>query len=358
MNKVLLVGTGGCGNKLLNTAMNILNSSMNLQCSYDCVFVNSNENEMKILSNYSGLNSLPINGNGTGRNSAVAKKSIANERSKFTSFFNANGERYDLAFILTSADGGFGNGSTPLIASVLKSIKEDMIVGVLGAMPVKSSRAVSFENALAFHNDMVELRDAGIINTIQYIDNNKLVDEDKFNGKVMKSFIESLEFNYGAVDANDVKEIHGASNYKVILPLKSELSFDIALTKAWKDSPFLMPKEYKATHVAGTLLKGSHDKEEIFENIDGLRWDKVDFGEKSYIILCGCEMPNEYIENIRYLYDELTTEVEEEPKSNDKVDFSVKPRKSKPTLFAQKSGKKELTKEERMKMMWDSYFSN
>ena len=42
MNNTLVIGTGGCGNKLMNVFISLLNNRDELHASYDGIFVNSN----------------------------------------------------------------------------------------------------------------------------------------------------------------------------------------------------------------------------------------------------------------------------------------------------------------------------
>ena len=84
INKTCHIGIGGCGNKLVNTLMEI-NSSVN------GIFINTNINEMKKLSKFDVDlgNYLYINGDGTGRDPQRAEELLNANKQKIGEFFKS-----------------------------------------------------------------------------------------------------------------------------------------------------------------------------------------------------------------------------------------------------------------------------
>ena len=153
MNNTLVIGTGGCGNKLMNVFISLLNNRDELHASYDGIFVNSNKNEMEILDNCDlQRNALVINGDGTGRNASKAKKSIALDRVKVMNYFARIIDKYQSAIIMTSLDGGFGNGSIDIITKILKQLNPDIKIFLLGASAKLKSKKISLENTLSLYS--------------------------------------------------------------------------------------------------------------------------------------------------------------------------------------------------------------
>ena len=196
MNNTLVIGTGGCGNKLMNVFISLLNNRDELHASYDGIFVNSNKNEMEILDNCDlQRNALVINGDGTGRNASKAKKSIALDRVKVMNYFARIIDKYQSAIIMTSLDGGFGNGSIDIITKILKQLNPDIKIFLLGASAKLKSKKISLENTLSLYEDIKELMEIGQIDSYMFIDNDKMDDEDEFNIRTMSLFLDSLELD-------------------------------------------------------------------------------------------------------------------------------------------------------------------
>ena len=78
---LLSIGLGGTGNKLLNVFMQ-------LDSTKDGIFINSNVNEMKNLSECNDNNRLTIRGNGTGRNRKKAKESLKKDKDKIIDYLS------------------------------------------------------------------------------------------------------------------------------------------------------------------------------------------------------------------------------------------------------------------------------
>jgi len=315
---VLNIGTGGTGNKLLDTFMDLLDNSENvLQSVYDGVFVNSNINEMKRLKHYnSTINGLAINGGGTGRNQDVAQESISKDRSKFINFLANKTDNYDVASIYLASGGGFGGGSLTTLTNVLRHLNSKLAINLVVAMPALSEGKTTIGNALKLHSKITKLRVQGVVNSYQYIDNDKMQNEDEFNKLCMKLILDSYELQEGAVDINDTKMINSANKYKVILPLADKFkSLVDAVDYSMDNSPFVMPNNLDCSYMGGIFEKGIYDKDEWKELFKAKMWGKTDYGSKNLMVLGGVTSPDEYIQTLQEAYDNMKDEeLEDEEK--------------------------------------------
>jgi len=304
---ILSIGTGGTGGKLLNTFMDLLNNSFELQSIYDGVFINSNKNEMKLLEHYNPtINGLVINGGGTGKDQDVAKESISKDRSKFMNYFASKVDNYDVALIYCSGAGGFGSGSIPTLTNVIRQLNPTIAINLVVAMPALSEGKVSIKNALKLHSMITKLRIQGIINSYLYIDNDKMKEEDNFNLECMQTVLNAYELQEGAVDISDTKIINSTNKYKVILPLADKFKSLIdAVDYGIDNSPFVIPSNLDCSHFGGIFIKGQYNKDEWKDLFKVKMWGKTDYGSKNLMVLGGVNTPDEYIQTLQEAYDNM-----------------------------------------------------
>lgn len=359
MNNILLIGTGGCGNKLLNTAIDIINPRVDLQNNYDYRFINSNDNEIKSLSNYKPKeNGLTINGDGTGGSQAKAKKSLAADKTKIINHFKSYIYKYQSVVIMSSSDGGFGSGSLPILTQAIRMIDSDIRINLLITQPKLSSRLIRLENALNSYMDILKLMEISnrdgvkMINSVMFIDNNSMEDEEEFNKKTMELYIDSLELGGGALDTNDSLAINTADGYKAILPLSSDYkTLQKAIDEAIKTSPFVLPPNiYNCTHLGAIIKKDDFTKEEISDAFQAKIADKIEYGNKNYIIVSGCKMPNDHMNMLQEAFNELQQETEKEEETT--FNFNTKPRQA----TVQKQETNEETEKQKLRNMMDADF--
>lgn len=303
--RIAVIGTGGCGNKLLNTLMDI-------DPRYTPVFCNTNIREMENLEHFdAGNNSLYFaNAGGTGRDRDKAQEAIKKEQPKTIDFLaNRFSPTSGITtyYIMGSSDGGTGSGSMPLLAKAIKLVNPDSTVNILAAMSSLNEKEASLKNTKGFWNDIVKLMREGIINSVQFIDNNKMLDEEEFNIAVMKEFDESISIDNEEIDIIDSEKVNTAKGYKVILNIDQRLGkLDVnkAIQKAKSSSNFLIPEISPNGKFECDFLMASFDSEtEIDKNsykgaFEVYELDKYDYNDegKNMIVLGGVEMPKDYIE--------------------------------------------------------------
>lgn len=326
-----MIGTGGCGNKILDEFFDLIDNSEDLLSTYDSVFINSNINEMNKMKHFdANINGLCINGNGTGRNPKRAKACIGREKSKIINFFKNRIQNYNMATIISSADGGFGNGSLKIIANILRQFNSELSINLLLAYPKISSGSASLENSLSLYKEIESMKKSGIINSSIFIDNNKMEEEKDFNKKVCKIYLKSMELGIGAVDGSDTTVLNSASGYKVIFDLDDYIhdNLQTAIDKNIKDSPFLMPLKFNCTHLAGVLEEGIFNKNDVLDIFHPKVFDKIDYGETNTIVLAGCQMPTASMNTLKSALVDLNIEMDSEEDEDEEFDFDLEEIKS------------------------------
>ena len=179
-NKIVCIGAGGAGGKLLDTLMNI-------DARYTPVFFNTNLSEMEVLENYDAkTNALYVAGaSGSGRDSKLAKELIKKDQARLTNYFQSKfseSSGVETFYIMASGDGGSGSGSVSILTQVIKKrVNPRATVNLLIAAPKLSEKELSLKNFKRLWVDIKNLVDNKLVNSIQFIDNNKMYDEEEFN---------------------------------------------------------------------------------------------------------------------------------------------------------------------------------
>lgn len=303
--KIAFIGNGGCGNKLLDALLSI-------DPRYHGIYSNTNIEEMKDLKHYSSSNSLYFpSGQGTGRDRETAKTLMKQDQAQIIDFFTSKfpaATGINNYFIATSTDGGSGSGSTMMIAKVIKkAVNPKAKVNVLAAMGDLKGNIASLKNTKGFWQDLLNGMKQGVIDSVQFIDNNKMIDENTFNHMVMKEFDDSISINANEIDIVDSEKVNTVFGYKVTLKLDPEIK-DIkkAIEDAKIRSNFIIPEDIdECENLMVSVNEGSYDKA-AFQNLFKVyNLDKYDYNKipgKNMIVMGGVEMPKEYIQMIN---DEL-----------------------------------------------------
>lgn len=341
MSKVLMIGTGGCGNKILESFLTVLDDSFGLQSTYDGLYINSNVREMSKLNHYTKFNSLAIDGGGTGKSPKKCKEQLKASKSKLINHFNNVLPNYDYVTIISSSDGGWGNGSIFILANIIKQLNSDMPVNLVITIPPITSRRLSLENTLSLWEDILKLqgdmdncnseeerREVSKINSLICIDNDKMKNESEFNTKVAKLLLDSMELGNGSLDGNDVERVNSACGYKVVLELEDNKNIDNAIQDAIQDSPFVMPSDFYCTHLGAVVKEEVYNSDEPVNIFNPIDFDKCDYGDKNIIVLGGCINPTENVNILKEALDELDRE--NQSRTINRVKFTSNNKKTKP----------------------------
>ena len=345
MNNLLSIGLGGCGNKLLN-------AFMQLDSTKDGVFINSNINEMKNLSECNSDNRLAIRGNGTGRSRRKAKESLKNDKDKISDYLAEKIMLYSQYQLISSGDGGFGSGSIGIVAKIIRFGRPDALIRVVLTFPKANSRRFSIENQLDCYNEILQLKKDGIINSIVIIDNNKMNNEDEFNKRCMSILLKSYDMVFNQIDENDLAITNFANGYSIPLELgaKGE-SLENAIDRAINNSPFLMPNSFRCSHMLGIFQREVYDKEEALEIIKVKEFDKTEYGYDNMLLLGGCKMPSNHFSKLEDELESLEEDDEEEDEFMVKSIFRSKRSNEAVTTTSSVVNKKQLRE-----MLGDDFF--
>ena len=335
------LGLGGAGSKLVNELYNI-NHSANIG------FINSNANEMKILNNYTPSNGLFIDGNGTGRNRQKAMESLKASKEKILNFVEEDTGKYTTYVIITSLDGGFGSGSFPMVSKLIKNINirynYNVDVNLIGVVPKNNSRKINLNNTLTAYSDIVNLKNSGIINSYQFINNNKMIKEKEFNTEIMDLINKSYTINNNELDLNDAKLINSTIGYKMVLELDKSFSGKLsdAINYSFANSCFLVPKNIGRCKKFGcSFVEDDFDKNEVLDKFNITEFDKEDYNDNdmNLIVMGGMSDPIEYFKNLEDIYNSKEDEIDEleeyipkvksyeKQKTNIKVKEEIQPKK-------------------------------
>ena len=345
MNDLLSIGLGGCGNKLLN-------AFMQLDSTKDGIFINSNINEMKNLSECNNDNRLAIRGNGSGRNRRKAKESLKNDIDKIADYLMEKIQLYTQFQLLCSGDGGFGSSSVGIIAKIIRISKPDALIKIVSTFPKSNSRKLSIENQLDFYNEILQLKKDGVINSIVLIDNDKMNNEEEFNRRCMSILLKSYDMTFNQIDESDLAITNFANGYTIPIEISDKgETLERAIETAVNNSPFLIPNNLKCSHMLGILQKEVYDKDELLEIIKVKEFDKTEYGYSNFVLLGGCKIPSNYF---RKLEDELEILDEED---DDEEEFMVK------SIFRNRKESEDIpknaiaNKKQLREMLDDDFFS-
>ena len=334
IKQTLFISLGGAGGKLLNELINI-NSSIN------GIFINSNINEMKKLNNFNleHGNYLAINGNGSARNRLKTKEVLQKDKYKIMDFFSNIVENYNTYVIITSMDGGFGAGAFETVSKVIKSLGNKLgletNINFVGVCPKLNSRRINLQNTIESYNDLIELIEQEIVQSYQFINNDKMIEEKSFNNEVMTSINNEYTIANEELDSNDSKLINNALGYKVILELREDLDLIESINNAINTNNFIMPKNVGyATHIGISIKEDCFNKEDILDKFNIQDFDKSDYNnENNLIILSGCESPTYIFEKYKEYYlkfeehqSQYTPKIEFKNEHKTKPDIVNKPK--------------------------------
>lgn len=308
--RVLLLGSGQCGNILTNLMLE-------KDKRYTGLFCNANLKDMENLKNFDiNRNVFYIpNATGTGKSRELAGQYIKEEVQKLVDMILKYALQ-DTIVILTSADGGFGSGSIKYITKAIKKACPKKTINVVGVFPSLTEGKVAFKNTIGFWNDIIELSKKNLINAVQFIDNDKRRTLDEIN----KCAIEELDYLLGFygdnIDETDSKRINNEKGYKVLLKLDNKYrSIDDAVDASIKDSVFIQPNSYDCKYLGVSVKRDDFYAEDFKGKFDTLEAPYCGYNkEENLLLLSGLSMPKDAIEIIQTAYKDAERREQEKQK--------------------------------------------
>ena len=311
--KMLLIGCGKAGNKLVN-------EMLIKDGRYTGLFVNTAYNDMAKLEKFNEDNAFLFSGtNGSGRNRALAQEYVKQQIQSLVDLVTSY-PMQDVITVFTSADGGTGSGITPMLIRLLKLTylkkKLDRKINLVAIMPdYENDDRVAFENSIAFWNEIMQIKDE-CIDDIKFVDNSKGKSFAEINKKVVELLNNSYSMNgesdEGDIDDRDAKIFNTEKGFGLVLSLSDEYrDAKTAIDRAIKDSIFALPNSYECNYLGVSVKKDSYSLKEIrncFDNVYKTTY-KTNNPKHNTIVLGGCEVPSEIIEMIKVRLDDLNNKV-------------------------------------------------
>lgn len=348
---ILIIGAGGCGNRQLDILMG-------LDVRYSGIFLNTNLTEMESLKYFDRDRRCFYisNADGCGKDTSKMKQFAKDEAPKFTVMIKKFTQTY--VTFLTSANGGTGAMATIMYAKLIKSLFPEKSVNVVATYPALTETEIDFENSTDFWNEMVKLKNNGIIDSIQYIDNNKGT-ETEVNLKAMKELNESFSVVNGKLDTSDSQKVHVTNGYKVFLKLDNSISdTKQAIDQAIKNSVFYMPDNFECDKMIADINIDEFNIQTIreeFECFDFSKFNENTDGETK-ILLNGCEMPKVTIELVREALKEIKNKKRRRVVQDDLI--IKRSSTTEDTKKEEKPSKSKLTSEDLNDLFADDSFWN
>jgi hypothetical protein len=292
-SKILAIGCGGCGGRQLDVLMDY-------DSRYTGIFMNTNLSEMETLNHFDRERRCFYisNSDGTGKNRELAERYIKEEAPKFAEMIKKFvGQPYIL--MLTSANGGTGSKSVIMLSKLVKKLCPEKSINLVITFPSLNENDIDFENAIDFWNELIEIKSKGIIDSIQFIDNNKSTNEEDINIRAMKELDDGFNIIGGKLDSSDATRIHTSKGYKVVLKLdKNTENLEESISKAKISSVFFVPHNLECDVAIGNINIENITVKSVKREIDIYDFSKFNEYEKgdSVIALGGCQIPKEPVE--------------------------------------------------------------
>ncbi|MGP8321907.1 MAG: cell division protein FtsZ [Methanosarcinaceae archaeon] len=242
MLNILIVGTGQCGNRILDavnkkafggkTKFAKFYSKQKFKSRVETIAVNTAINDLKELKYTKGKDRIHIpHLHGVGANRNVGKSVFDANKDVIMRQIDERG-RFDVAFVITSASGGTGSSFTPMMVKELKETY-DFPVYTIVVLPFREEGTLYLQNAAFCLRDMRDSNADGII----LADNQFLKQlggdvESAYNG-INDMIAERLLFLLDALDS-DMMMVTDLGDFKTVMSGGAGLA-TIGFYKAEKD---------------------------------------------------------------------------------------------------------------------------
>lgn len=291
-SRILLIGSGRCGN-------HIVNDMIEMDGRYTGLFMNTTEVDLADLPHANTRNTFIIpNASGTGKNRNLAKEYVIEEEEKVADRIMRYNQQ-DVIIAIASADGGSGSGITPLLMNVTKHMTEDKTINLVAVLPRYDEGKRSIENTLDFWNEVATLYKQGVINSIMLVDNNKRNTDEEINEKLVVELDACLGAE-GLTDETDSWVVNNDIGYKIVLDLEEGYdTVEEAIDNCIKESVFVYPDEgfKRCNSILGVMNPEAYDLEEAKEQYVAREFKKFGASDEfNTLILGGCRIPKEAID--------------------------------------------------------------
>lgn len=276
--EVLHIGVGRCGNNLVDKLIKVSENFVG-------VLYNTAANDVNALDSFidatAGVFLIP-NADGTGKDRDIAKEYAIKNRSSFEELLGKYSTSNNFVFYF-SMDGGTGSGCTPeLIRFVHAMYQDECTIHVVGAVRSKNASRVQLENTNSCWNELIALKEEGIIKSIMLIDNDSRDSIEEINAEAIEAIsyaysMKDLDYS-GAIDTKDMSNYFNAVGYRTVYKLNNKNdNFIDSLEKAIEESVFLKPDKYEVSQefiesVNNSILLNEEEKKIKLEGEKGFMY--------------------------------------------------------------------------------------
>lgn len=315
-SRIVIVGCGGCGNQQLNTLMG-------LDVRYDGIFMNTNLSEMENLKFFDRERRCFYisNADGTGKNQALAEKYIKEDAPKFVEMIRKFTSQ-DYMIIQASMNGGTGSKAITLLSRLTKKFCPEKSINIIATFPDINLSNIDYLNTINTWNDIIQLKKDKIIDSVQFIDNNKSENLQEINIKAMNELNDSFDIVGDNLDVSDSRRIHKTLGYKVILHLDPNIKdTEVAIRAAMKSSMFYVPEKLDCNMLIGNINTNIFNLKYIKETYKGKAFTKFNTNpnKENILIFGGCSIPTEGIELTKEVLKELDKKQDQKINDDDLI---------------------------------------
>ena len=316
--KILFIGIGAAGNKIVNEFLKI-------DSRYRGLFVNTTAKDLEKLekSNLDSNVFLIPNADGTGKDRDKAKNYVKDDLYSLMDVLG-NYKQQNKIFVVFSMGGGTGSGISPLIPAIFSKRFSEKTINIIGVSPALKSSKKVLTNALECWNDLIKMK--SLINSFMFIDNDKNLSENEINKQAVKEFDDMLNISVASssnvIDSADLSTLLSAKGATHFYQLNDDYCDDIktALNKAIKKSVFIEPeskKRIRCEYLGISLKSKKFDSEDIEDNFRVKEDTFYGNNDKcNMLVMSGCSMPLDMVEMI----EEELKERKSKQKDNDEVE--------------------------------------
>ena len=301
----------------------LVDDMISLDKRYVGLFINSALGDIVNLKNYDTVDHFLFAGqDGSGKNRDVAKGFVKKRIQALIDVLIKYSEQKN-CYIFCSSDGGSGSGSSILIAKALRKACPDKNIGIIGIIPKLSENQISLKNATEFWNDLINLKNKKLVDTIYLIDNNKRHTYEEINKEATKALDMAFSLNTfdttGTIDQNDSNRVNTAIGYNFIMPLDVKYTnLQMAIDNSIKNSVFLPPPSYDCDYLGAVVQKEYFNVEDLRSKFEVFKVDYCGYSNsENVIVLSGLSVPREGIDILQVALKDVEDKVKSKYKEND-----------------------------------------
>ena len=167
----------------------------------------------------------------------------------------------------------------------------------------------------------------------------------------MELILDSYEVGNDNLDSTDLQKVSSAKDYKTIISMEETLgNIGTDIRFALDNSPFVLNtalsseiRTIQCTHMGGVL--SNYTKNDLKSEINATMFNKIEKGNKNFIVLSGLKMPNEHFNNMQNI---LLTK-KEEFNENVEAEFKL----NRPTIRKAETKEDTITEKEKLLSLLD-----